>query len=216
MAALLCAAPVIVSRRVSFPVRGGLSRWKYARPRHFIAVSNYVKGVLAEAGVGSEKISVVYDGVPLVTPSAATEKMIAPSSSDPQKGTALALEAARLAGLPLHLSTDLESDLADAGLFVYITHNEGLGSAILLAMSAGVPVVASKVGGIPEIVEDGVTGLLVENAPQEIAAAISRLKQDRAFARLLAARARQSVEERFTIPAMVAATTLVYQRVLSC
>src|SRR4029077_11595983 len=69
IAALLSAAPLIVSRRVSFPIRGGLSRWKYARPRHFIAVSNYVKNVLIQAGVGSECISVVYDGVPLLTPS---------------------------------------------------------------------------------------------------------------------------------------------------
>ena len=216
MAALLSAAPVIVSRRVSFPVRGGLSRWKYARPRHFIAVSNYVKGVLIQSGVGPERISVVYDGVPLLTPTTATETIIAPASSDPQKGTALALEAARLAGVPLRLSADLERDLPGAALFVYITHSEGLGSGILLAMSAGVPVVASSVGGIPEIVENEKSGLLVDNHPQEIANAILRLKEDRAFASLLAARARQHVEERFSIPAMVAATTRVYQQVLSC
>lgn len=216
MAALLSAAPVIVSRRVSFPVRGGLSRWKYARPRHFIAVSNYVKGVLIQSGVGPERVSVVYDGVPLLTPTTATETIIAPASSDPQKGTALALEAARLAGVPLRLSADLERDLPGAALFVYITHSEGLGSGILLAMSAGVPVVASSVGGIPEIVENEKSGLLVDNHPQEIANAILRLKEDRAFASLLAARARQHVEERFSIPAMVAATTRVYQQVLSC
>src|SRR6266446_1376125 len=63
------AAPLIVSRRVSFTIRGGLSRWKYASPRHFIAVSNYVKDVLIEAGVGPERISVIYDGVPLLNAS---------------------------------------------------------------------------------------------------------------------------------------------------
>src|SRR6185436_12319035 len=207
MAALLSAAPLIVSRRVSFPIRGGLSRWKYARPRHFIAVSNYVKDVLIHSGVGSERISVVYDGVPLLTPSTAGETIIAPASPDPQKGTALVLEAARLAGVPLRLSTDLERDLPGAGLFVYISHSEGLGSGILLAMSAGVPVVASSIGGIPEIVEHEKSGLLVGNHPQEIADAILRLKQDRALASRLAARARQQVEERFSVPVMVAATT---------
>ncbi len=214
-AALLSAAPLIVSRRVSFPVRGGLSRWKYASPRHFIAVSNFVKDVLIEAGVGSEKISVVYDGVPLLTASTAGDRIVAPDSSDPQKGTALAAEAAGLAGAPLHLSTDLERDLPGAGLFVYITHSEGLGSAILLAMSAGVPVVASRVGGIPEIIEHERSGLLVANDPEQIAQAIRRLNEDRAFARLLAARARQSVEQRFSIPAMVAATARVYERVIA-
>jgi hypothetical protein len=152
LAALLSAAPVIVSRRVSFPIRGGLSRWKYARARHFIAVSNHVKCVLMAGGVKAEKISVVYDGVPLLSPATATERIVMPASQDPQKGTALALEAAHLAGMSPQLSTDLERDLPGAGVFVYITHSEGLGSAILLAMSAGVPVVASNVGGIPEIV----------------------------------------------------------------
>jgi len=215
IATLLSSAPLIVSRRVSFPIRGGLSRWKYARPRHFIAVSNYVKSVLIQAGVGPERISVVYDGVPLLTPSTAGESIVAPASSDPQKGTTLAFEAARIAGVTLRLSADLERELPGAGLFVYITHSEGLGSGILLAMSAGVPVVASRVGGIPEIIEHKESGLLVENVPHEIAAQILILRQDRAFAARLAARARQQVEERFSIPAMVAATTRVYERVLS-
>jgi glycosyltransferase involved in cell wall biosynthesis len=216
LAALLSGAPLVVSRRVSFPLHGGLSRWKYGRARHFIAVSKHVKSVLVAGGVGAEKISVVYDGVPLLSLAAASERIIMPASEDPQKGTALALEAARLAGVSPHLSTDLEGDLPGAGLFVYITHSEGLGSGILLAMSAGVPVVASKVGGIPEIVEDGRTGLLVGNAAQEIAAAILRLRDDHSFASQLAAQARQSVEERFSVAAMVAGTIRAYERALAC
>jgi hypothetical protein len=216
LAALLSAAPLIVSRRVAFPIRGGLSRWKYGRAHHFIAVSNHVKSVLVAGGVGAEKISVVYDGVPRLSLAAASERIIMPASQDPQKGTALALEAASLAGVSPHLSTDLEADLPGAGLLVYITHSEGLGSGILLAMSAGVPVVASKVGGIPEIVEDGRSGLLVGNAAQEIAAAILRLKEDHDFAAQLAAHARQSVEERFSVAAMVAGTIRAYERALSC
>jgi len=216
LAALLSAAPLIVSRRVSFPLRGGLSHWKYGRARHFIAVSNHVKGVLMAGGVRAEKISVVYDGVPLLSPAAATERIVMPASEDPQKGTSLALEAATLAGATPQVSTDLERDLPGAGVFVYITRSEGLGSGILLAMSAGVPVVASNVGGIPEIVEDGRSGLLVGNSAQEIAAAILRLKGDRAFASRLGACARQSVEERFSVAAMVAGTIRTYERILQC
>ena len=216
LAALLSAAPIIVSRRVGFPVRGGLSRWKYGRARHFVAVSNYVKYVLVAGGVKAEKISVVYDGVPLLSPANATERIVMPASEDPQKGTALALEAASLAGVSPQLSTDLERDLPGAGVLVYITRSEGLGSGILLAMSAGVPVVASNVGGIPEIVENGRSGLLVGNSAQEIAAAILRLKGDRAFASRLAACARQSAEERFSVAAMVAGTVRIYERILQC
>lgn len=216
LAALLSRAPFIVSRRVSFPISGALSRWKYSRPRHYIAVSNCVKGMLVQAGVGPEKISVVYDGVPLLSPSSRNEEVIAPASSDPRKGSALALEAGRLAGVSLRLSTDLEQDLSAAGVFVYITDSEGLGSGVLLAMSAGVPIVASNVGGIPEIVQHEQTGLLVENNPKDIAAAILRLKNDGAFACRLAARARQSVEQRFSVSNMVSRTIEVYERVVSC
>ncbi len=211
LGALFSSAPVIVSRRVGFPIRGLLSRWKYAQPRCFIAVSNHVRQVLIDAGVGSGKISVVYDGVPLLPPSMPSQRVIAPASSDPQKGMALAAEAARLAGVNIHFSTDLENDLHDAGLFVYITQSEGLGSAALLAMSAGVPVIASNIGGLPEIVEHGKTGLLVNNTPQEIAAAILRIRQDYDFSKLFAARGRQSVEERFSIPVMISATEQVYE-----
>ena len=147
----------------------------------------------------------------MLAPSIGSQRVVIPDSADPEKGTALALEGARLAGVRAHLSTDLETDLEDAGLFVYITRSEGLGSGVLLAMSAGVPVVASNVGGLPEIVKDGETGLLTGNTPQEIAAAILRVSQDYEFSRLLAARARQAVEERFSIPIMVAATTRVYE-----
>jgi glycosyltransferase involved in cell wall biosynthesis len=215
LAAVMAAAPLIVSRRVGFPVRGGLSRWKYGRARHFIAVSNYVKSVLIAGGVEQRKISVVYDGVPLLASAIPVERIVVPASQDPRKGTALALEAAGLAGLSPTVSNDLERDLPGASLLLYITYSEGLGSAILLAMSAGVPVIASRIGGIPEIVEDGETGLLVANSAVEIAAAILRLR-DREFAEQVAERARRSVEEKFSIAAMVAGTIGAYERALSC
>jgi len=96
-------------------------------------------------------------------------------------------------------------------MFVYITESEGLGSAILLAMSAGVPVIASNVGGIPEIVEHERTGLLIENSPEAIASAVRRLHGDRALAQSLAAEARRTVEQRFSVDRMVADTLAVYE-----
>ena len=59
-------APLVVSRRVSFPVgRGWLSRWKYARAAHYIAVSHYVARQLRSVGIPQERIAVVLDGVSL-------------------------------------------------------------------------------------------------------------------------------------------------------
>jgi hypothetical protein len=209
--ALIHSQNLIVSRRVAFRIG---SRWKYARARHYIAVSEFVKSVLIEGGVPAEKISVAYDGVPMLEPSSGDAVLAPANSADPEKGASLALEAARLAGVELKFSADLERDLRDAAMFVYITHSEGLGSGALLAMSAGVPVIASDVGGLPEIVEHGRTGLLVENEPASIAAAIHELRCDPDLARRLGAAARQRVLEKFTVDRMVSRTMEIYRQVL--
>jgi hypothetical protein len=211
MGAIVSPGKLLVSRRVAFPVR---SRLKYRRARHYLAVSEFVKGVLMAGGVPERKISVVYDGVPLLEPSRGLHAM-APASDDPQKGAALAMEAARLAGVELRLSDDPERQLYEAGLFVYITYSEGLGSGALLAMSAGVPVIASRVGGLPEAIQHGENGILVKNDAQEIAGAINLALADRELARRMGDAARQTVIERFTVDRMVRRTMDAYRQVLS-
>lgn len=215
LAAVVAAPRLVVSRRVAFPVRRGpLSRWKYRRASHFVAVSSYVKKTLLEADVPVEKVSVVYDGVPLLEPSRLGPRVVAPATEDPRKGSLLAREAAARAGVALQFSLDLPRDLGDAGLFVYITHQEGLGSAVLLAMAAAVPVVASRAGGLPEAVEHGVTGLLTENSVAAIAASIRALQQDRETAVAYGRQGRRRVQERFTISRMVEETEAVYRRLV--
>ena len=211
LAALAGGAPLVVSRRVAFPIR---SAWKYNRARHYIAVSEFVKRVLIEGGVPADRISVVYDSVPLLQPAAGDVVLAPANQADPRKGAALAVEAARLAGVDLKFSCALETDLAHAALFVYITHSEGLGSAALLAMAAGVPVVASNVGGLPEIVADHRTGLLVPNEPAAIAAAIRELRADPELALSLGAAGRRRVAEEFSIDRMVRRTMEFYTQVL--
>ncbi len=210
--ALVHSRNLIVSRRVAFPIG---SRWKYARARHYIAVSEFVKSVLIQGGVPPEKISVVYDGVPVLQPAHGGAVLAPGNADDPLKGAPLALEAARLAGVELKLSTAIERDLPQAAMFVYITHSEGLGSGALLAMSAGVPVIASNIGGLPEIIEHRRTGLLVDNEPHAIADAIRELRTDPEFAQRLGATARCRVMENFTVDLMVRRTMEVYRQVLS-
>ena len=207
-AAALAGPPLVVSRRVSFPVRQSfLSRWKYGRAARYVAVSEHVKRTLMEAEIPEHKITVVHDGVDIPLLVARGDRVIAPAFSDPMKGSDLALQGAKLAGVNLHFSTDLSSDLDSAALLVYITHSEGLGSAALLAMAHGVPVVASCVGGLPEIVTDCETGILTENDPVAIARAIRRALDIRDQ---LSSNARRCVEQHFSSKTMVEKTRAVY------
>jgi len=210
--ALIGRAPLVVARRVAFPLR---SRWKYRREARYIAVSEFVKSVLVSGGVPQEKIAVVYDGVPLLAAAAGTAMLAPANAADLQKGAALALAAARLACVPLQFTDALERDLRQASLFLYITCSEGLGSAALLAMSAALPVVASDIGGLREVIRHRANGLLVENSAAAIAAAIRELVENPDFARQLGQEARRTIETRFTSDLMVRRTMEVYRQVLS-
>jgi glycosyltransferase involved in cell wall biosynthesis len=213
-AATLSGVPLVVSRRVGFPVQKTfLSRWKYGRASRYLAVSEHVKRTLVEAEIPEDKISVVYDGVDCPSSLASGERVIAPSTLDPMKGSDLAREAARIARVELQFSDDLPADLPSAALLVYITRSEGLGSAVLLAMAHGVPVVASRVGGLPEIVNNCENGVLTDNEPVAIAAAIRRalILRER-----LSTNARRCIEEQFSAKNMIEKTMEVYGRVVPC
>jgi glycosyltransferase involved in cell wall biosynthesis len=98
---------------------------------------------------------------------------------------------------------DIAGFLESVDIFVLPSLYEGLGVAILEAMAAARPVVATRVGGIPEIVEDGATGLLV--APRDagqLADAIARLAGEEGLARRMGEAGRERVRERFTIERM--------------
>ncbi len=215
--ALLVQKPLVVSRRVAFPVRHGIaSWWKYRRAAHYIAVSQCVKRTLIDAGVNPETITVVYDGVPVDSwpKTGDRSRVLAMDLEDPGKGKKIIEAASALADTAVHFSDNLIRDLPEAAVFVYITDLEGLGSAVLLAMAAGAPVLASRVGGLLEIVDDGVTGLLTSNEPPAIAKQIQRLLADRPLALRLAARARSRVEKEFSLERMVNDTLRVYERIL--
>ena len=211
-AAALGSTPLVVSRRVAFPVKQSvMSRWKYRRATKYLAVSEHVKRTLMEADVPEERIEVVYDGVALPEVTASGDRIIAPATDDPMKGSDLIREAADLAGFRVHFSTDLAADLPTASLLVYISHSEGLGSAALLAMAYGVPVVARRTGGLVEIVEDCVNGVLTENEPSAIAEAMIRALASRD---LMGRSARRCIEQKFSVDHMIARTQRVYHELL--
>jgi len=93
--------------------------------------------------------------------------------------------------------------LAALDVFVQPSRYEGLGVAVLEAMAAGLPVVAARVGGIPETVREGETGLLVaKEDPEALAAAITELLQDPARAARMGAEGRRRVLAEFSMEAM--------------
>lgn len=101
--------------------------------------------------------------------------------------------------------------VAAGDLLVVPSRSEGLGSAAMLAMAQRRPVVASRTGGLPELIEDGVTGLLVPPGdPAALADACARLLADPALAAALGAAARARIEQRYTAAHMAAATAAAY------
>lgn len=111
---------------------------------------------------------------------------------------------------------DLDPVYAAIDLFAFPAQAEGLGSALLMAMASGLPVVALARGGIPEVVENGRNGLLIqESAPEALATEIARLLSNSAEARRLSKSARETILGRFSVDRMVDATLHLYQRLLA-
>src|ERR1019366_3208155 len=93
---------------------------------------------------------------------------------------------------------------------------EPFGRALIEAMALGVPVIATNVGGPPEIIEDGREGyLLPPREPRAWALAISRLAQDPQLAQRMGRAGRRRVEAAFTVGHHVAAMVDVYERALA-
>ena len=251
--ASLGGVPFVAHRRVDFPV-GFLARtFKYGRAGKTVAVSTAIAGILRDAGLPKEKISVVTDGLPVTAEEsswAQTDKnRFMPATakqrtdyrrilSDEFQIDPAMIWIGNLAALVPHKDHDTllaaavivllkrpnarfliagrgpeEARLVQSvermglgGKVVFLGHREdplpllksldvyvqsswgeGMGSVLIEAAACGVPIAATTAGGIPEVVENGRTGLLVPpRRPEDLAAAILTLADDRALARRLA------------------------------
>ena len=109
---------------------------------------------------------------------------------------------------------DIPELLSCADVFVLPSLNEGLGLVLVEAMAMGVPCVATAVGGVPEVVADDVTGILVPpRDPRALADAVVRLADDPDRAREMGEQGRERAREMFSIQRTVARTEALYEEV---
>jgi glycosyltransferase involved in cell wall biosynthesis len=104
--------------------------------------------------------------------------------------------------------------LQGSQIFILTSHSEGFPISILEAMRCGLPVIASRVNGIPEAVLEGETGLLVPNDPEALAEAIAKLLRSPQMRTAMGTAARQRFESTFTIDRMVNDMQLVYEEIM--
>ena len=215
----LTGAPLVVTRRVIFPLR---RRGFWLRARRVIAISQAVREALVADGVSPERIVLIHSAVDIEgapDPGRASVRhalglpengriavSLAALTPEKDQSTLVAAAALLVRDLPdLHwviagegpLRSLLERRIAEAGLTdrfhlvgqlpdphtllagadvcVLSSTSEGLGSSILAAMALGVPVVATRVGGIPELLGTG-AGLMVSPGDASgFAAAVQRV-----------------------------------------
>jgi glycosyltransferase involved in cell wall biosynthesis len=112
--------------------------------------------------------------------------------------------------------TNLREHLSEASLFVLPSRSEGFSNAIVEAMAASLPVVATDVGGNAEAVQEGISGLIVPpEDPQALAAAITSLLVDPSRAKAMGEAGKRRVAEKFTTEAMMEDTVAVYSKLLA-
>jgi glycosyltransferase involved in cell wall biosynthesis len=113
------------------------------------------------------------------------------------------------------LRSDVPAVLGCASVAVMPSLNEALSNVLLESMGAGAPVVATRVGGTPEALIDGKTGLLVEPGDSgAIATAVARLLDDRHLAVRLGKAARELIGAKFSVERMVRSTEQLYMDLL--
>lgn len=105
--------------------------------------------------------------------------------------------------------------MAAFDVFLLPSLHEGFGLVLLEAMSRRVPIIASRVGAIPEVITHGETGILVApRAVDELAQAMTRLLKDRALRKYMGLLGAARLEEQFSVERMVDGTIAVYEKVL--
>ena len=210
-----------------------LERWVDA----FVAPSTFMAQMLVRAGLPEKRVHVIANGLPpSIEPRALGRSALFFGRLSAEKGARTVLEAARLApDIPVVIAGagPLEPEVRAAPVnYLGRLNQQGLARAldgaafslapsecydnqpfaVLEAFAAGRPVIATRIGGLPEIVRDGVTGLLVSpHSPAELAGAMRRLLLDPNLTRELGTNALHDAREKFSLATQVTKIVALYE-----
>jgi L-malate glycosyltransferase len=251
--AWLTSCPLVVTRRVTFPLR---RRFFWGRACRIIVISRAVKEALIRDGIDDSKLVLIPSALDPAVPAAAAVDLrtrlrvshkgqlaVALGSLTPEKDHLTLIQAASrlVQDLPdlrwiivgegpmeerlqqrirelgvqdrMHLVGGLQDPhqaLAEADVFVLSSTSEGFGSSVLAAMARGVPVVATRVGGVPDLLANG-SGILVEpQSPDALAGAVRLVLSDSVLRESLAQKARAELPK-YTASAMAERVLSVYR-----
>lgn len=110
---------------------------------------------------------------------------------------------------------DVRSVFRDCDVIALTSYTEGFPNVLLESLCMGTPIIATRVGGVPDIVEDGVTGVLVEpHAVDDIASGIAHLLREPAWAAQLVQNGRRRIEQRFRFEVRVTHIENIYREVM--
>ena len=124
-------------------------------------------------------------------------------------------------GSSVHLLSNIsieavKSQLSKANCLVLPSFQENSPLTVTEAMAAGVPVVASRVGGIPEMIEDGKTGFLIDPYDtNDICRAVSKILTDDSLALSMGKRAKETARKRYMASSVAESTIKVYREILN-
>jgi glycosyltransferase involved in cell wall biosynthesis len=111
--------------------------------------------------------------------------------------------------------TDIERIIPVFSVFLLTSHYEGMPICLLESLASGIPIVSTSVGGVPEVIENGVSGFLVDSRnPDQIAGKVMQLLTDGSLREKMGKAALMAYESRFTVKEMVDQYERLYDRCL--
>jgi len=204
-----------IANSVEFGAPGAsadVMRWRFGG-KHVAAIVGHLSEVKGYPTflMAAAKLRQMFDGCVFL---AVGEEMVARGYRDELEQLAARLGVSDCVHF-LGWQREVRDIVSAADVMALPSQNEGLPLAVLEAMSCERPVVATPVGGVPEVVINGVTGLLVPPAdPDALAAAIARLWRDPALAATIGRAGRALVETQFSRATFITRITELYDELL--